>query len=723
MKKLFWLLILTLIMVTGQAAPGWCDGDVSLIARPGLAGIYKVNRPVLIDVQVDNRGESIAGRLVLVARGEEEKNYSNSFGGIVYGCEVNLPAGRKANYTIVAPGEVVTGASQVRLVAGDMTLAATSLQGAGVGGGMVIVPIDEKLLGSSLLAWLNKKYGGQVMVKYIPAGELTDQPLLLGSADIILADRESASLLDEGHKKVLAEWVRLGGRLILSGDSAISAGGPLENLLSREPDNYSGPLRRAPLGRGEVIVINGLEDMSVRDDKVWEEKGFSAWSEDILSGRNMEMAQMEKSSLTESGSYLPLTRAVGMPVLVTLWMAYILVVGPGLFILLRRLNRSDLAWVMVPAVALLTAVGLFTLSPVNRLKAYQSYTMSTVNIIDGDLAEVSSSDAFVLPRGGTLEVQGPGGMMLEPLNRYGQSSGSKTVSLSGDLPRVVFAGVEYGSMRQVYSYGTLHGAGTIDGTVFFRNDRLQGSIVNKTPFNLRDCRIQVGQSLVELGSIPSGDTRNLDEPLSRSLVVKPGEAYSAPAIAAPTRESIVVSKYATQRWGTGEVVFMGWSDSPVSGLKVLTPAGQGQAGGQTLYRQKLNIKFPAGSFRLPSGFIKNSISGTGSYAVRPEGLALYNGSVSISYSLAETLQSNRLTISRIELQQPPSEAGCTVELFNRETSGWDRVENGSGVISGKDALKYVSGGGIIEVRLTAFSDKTGKEGIFQGIDVEGVIGS
>jgi hypothetical protein len=717
--------MLTIIMVTGQPAPGWCDGDVFLNARPGLAGIYKVNKPVLIDVDVDNRGENIAGRLLLVDRRVEDGFFSDSFGGIVYGCEVNVPAGGKATYTIVAPGEVVSNFSQVILVAGDAILDTTSLQGAGVGGGMVVVPIDEKLLGSSLFAWLNKKYGGQVMVKYLPAEEFPDRPLLLRSADVILADRESASRLDAGRKKVLAEWVRLGGRLILAGDSAVAAGGPLEGLLPQGRDNSSGPVFRQPLGRGEVIVLDSaLEGMAGRDEEVWEEMGLSSWLEDILNGRNMEMAQMEKNSLSESASYLPLSRAVGMPVLVTLWVAYILVVGPGLFILLKRINRSHLAWIMVPVVAVLTAVGLFTLSPVNRLKAYQSYAMSTVNIIDGDLAELASAGTFVLPRGGGLEVEAPEDMMLEPLNRYVQGGGRKAISLSGTLPRVVFAGVEYGAMRQVYSYGALHGAGAIEGTVFFRDDRLQGTIVNKTSFDLRDCRIMAGQSLIELGSIASGGTRNIDEPLNRWLVVSPGEAYSGMAPAVPSRESVVISKYTSSGYGMGEIVFMGWSDSPITGLKVITPSGQGQESGQTLFRQKLNLKYPQGPFRLPAGFIKNNIWGLdGAYSLGPDGLALHGGSVKVAYDLGATLQTERFTVSGIEIQQPPAEAGYAVELFNRETAGWDRMDRGSGVISGKAALKYVSGRGVIELRLTMPAGNTGKEGAFRGIRVEGVIDS
>jgi len=723
-KRILILLILTVFMVTGQAAPGWCDGDVSLKARPGLAGIYKINSPVLIDVDVDNRGERITGRLALIPRGGEDRN------NWVYGCEVDVPAGQKGSYTIVAPGDVVSGTSLVRLTDGYKTMAETNLEGAGVGGGMVVIPLDEKFLGSSLISWLDRKYGGQVMVKYLSAEEFPDRSLLLRSADIIVADRDSLSRLGAGQKKVLSEWVRLGGGLVFSGESAASAKGALEGFspLPAEVQGSSGPVQRVPWGKGEIIFSRQALESISREGKVWEEMGFDSWSQEILSGNKMDMVQSERNSLSEAGSYLPLARSVAMPVLVALWLAYILVVGPGLFILLRRLRRSDLAWIMVPAVALLTAAGLFTLSPANRMKAYLSQTMSTVEIIDPELAEIASSGVFVLPRGGTLEVGGQEGMLLEPLNRYTRGGDGSMRSLSGASPRVVFTGVEYGSMRQVYSYGTLQGVGTVEGMAFFKEDRLQGRIVNKTSFDLRDCRILVGRNMVELGSISSGATRDLDEPMSRSRIVNEREIYGVgPQVASISRESVLMSSMAehvSQNKWAGEVVFMGWSDSPVVSLKVLSPSGEGQEGGQTLIRQKLAVKFPEGPFRLPAGFIKNSIMGLGgAYGELPEGLTLHNGSVKVTYDLRETLQTDHFKITAIDLQKAPSEAGYTIELLNRETSGWDGIEGTSSVISGVDSQKYVSGSGVIEIRLTSLTEKSGIDGVFKGITVEGVIGS
>lgn len=723
MRRILTLLMLTVLMVTGQAAPGWCDGDVSLKARPGLAGIYKVNRPVLIDVDVDNQGGRITGRLALIPRGGEDRNRW------VYGCEVDVPAGQKGSYTIVAPGEVVSNSSLVRLTDGYKTLAETSLEGAGVGGGMVVIPLAEKFLGSSLFSWLDKEHGGQVMVKYLPAEEFPDRSLLLGTADIIVADRESLARLGEGQKKVLSEWVRLGGGLVLSGESAASAGDALEGLIPRfsEARGGSGPVQREPWGKGEIMFFRqALESIDDREGKVWEEIGFASWSQEILGGQKMDRMQSEKNNLAEGGSYLPLARSVAMPVLVALWLTYILVVGPGLFILLKRLRRSDLAWIMVPAVALFTAAGLFTLSPVNRLKAYLSQTVSTVEIIDGDLAEISSSGAFVLPRGGTLEVGGREGMLLEPLDRYAQRGGSSMAALSGSSPRVVFEGVEYGSMRQVYSYGTLQGVGTVEGTVFFKEDRLQGRIVNKTSFDLRDCRILVGKSLVELGGLASGSALDLDEPMSRARIVNsPREIYgSGPQAAVQSRESAYIAEIASQNKGDGEVVFMGWSDSPLMTLKVLAPSGEGQESGRTLIRQKLAVMFPEGPFRLPAGFIKSEVSGLGgAYGENSEGLTLHNGSVKVIYDLRETLQTDSFNITAIDLQKAPAEAGYTVELLNPATSGWDRIEGGSSVISGTEAQKYVSGRGVIEIRLTSLTEKPDKEGIFSGITVEGAIGS
>lgn len=104
MKKLFLTFFLTLALAVFPAAPGWCgQDDVILKARPGLSGIYKVNRPVLIRVDIDNRGDGIAGQLVVASRDRERPHERNR---PLYITAVEVPAGGKVTRDLLVSGEL-----------------------------------------------------------------------------------------------------------------------------------------------------------------------------------------------------------------------------------------------------------------------------------------------------------------------------------------------------------------------------------------------------------------------------------------------------------------------------------------------------------------------------------------------------------------------------------------------------------------------------------------
>lgn len=718
MRKILLAFILSMAVLLGAAAPGWCAGEVTLKARPGLAGVYKINQPVLIRVDIENSGEAVRGYLTLVSRNTDMQ--SRRFEP-VYRCEVEAPARGRTSVEMVVPGEVAANSAMVRLVAGDAAVAETSLEGTGVGGGTVIIPLGDRVSGSGLFKWLDKTYGGQVTVKYLAVEELPQKWTSLSAADIVVAGRDSAGRLGSEQLKALKEWVQLGGVLILSGEEGTVKGGPFAGIIAAAGEDVSSQ----PLGRGEVILTRSpLESTGDANGESWEALGLSDIITGQVKGRQMEIRNIENNILAETGSYLPMVKIPDVWVLVFLWVAYILAVGPGLYLVLKHYNRRDLAWLIIPSAAVVTALGLYAISPVNRLQSYIGHTLSAVEILDGTLAEVKSTGTFVLPRGGVLEVRGERETLLSPVNHY-YERGRPVSVYSGDENGVVFSGVEYGSMRQVSSHGTLYGAGTFDGAVYFRNDSVVAEIKNNTNFSLRDCRLLVGQGLLDLGDIPAGAGVKISEPLNRTrIVTNPGDIYQLDRHSpAKARENRIVSEYAVRKTGSGEVYLLGWSDSSVDRLKVIKPAGRGQIGGLTLVRQKLDIKFPAGEFKLPAGFIKNTLNDLGgAYKEGPEGIFVHNGMVRISYDLRKTLKTPDFRVTAIEFPQFPDRSLNNIELFRHDLSRWEQVGAGVQKISGDDAGKYISGQGTVEIRVSPQSvDRPGVEGMFRGISVEGVI--
>jgi len=718
LRRIVLSLFVALSIFLGTAAPGWCGGEISLKARPGLAGIYKVNYAVPIRVDIENRGEAVTGELVVLPRLKDIDNPSIRHAP-VYRSQINIPAGGKASIHMVVPGEIAANAGSVRLISGEIVQAETTLEGAAVAGGIVILPLGDKVSGSSLFKWMDKTYGGQVTVKYLPAGELPEKALYLQGADIMVVDREAASQLNDSQLKALKDWVILGGTLILSGEAGTVTAGPFKDI---GPDPGEGVSRKT-LGKGTVILSRTpIENIHDPDGKNWESM-LSPVGAGPVNIKEIDMKNMDSGMLSEMGSYFPMIKIPDISVLILLWIVYTLVIGPGTYLVLKRYNRRDLSWLIIPALSLAAGLALFLISPVNRLNSYMAHTMSTVEIVHPNLAEVRTAGTFVLPKGGGLEVRGLGETLVQPVNIYG-NRGRPVWVFSGTESRIVFNSVEYGSMRQVNAYGTLAGAGMVGGSVYFRDDRVMGEITNNTPFNLRDCRLLVGAGLVELGEMPAGSGKKLNEPLSRSLLVTdtkdPYRVDSKSPVQA--RETRFIADFTMRREASVDIYFLGWSDSPAENLQVVRPTGQGQASGLTMVRQRMEPIFPPGPFKLPAGLIKNTVTGIdGGYSWRPDGLMVHRGSVKITYDPGKTLGRTDFRLTGIEFPPAPDKTNYMVEIFRPDLSQWEQVAGRGQKVSGSDVLKYISGQGKIEVKLTSPVENPGTEGAFRGIAVEGVI--
>lgn len=103
-----------------------------------------------------------------------------------------------------------------------------------------------------------------------------------------------------------------------------------------------------------------------------------------------------------------------------LWMSGYLLVTVGIsFFLLRRLGKPELAWLTIPAIALLFSVVLFKVSARNRPTDY-GMEEARYYQLDGDstLALADSKVQISAPRKGTVRLSAPGSFVYQPGQGY-----------------------------------------------------------------------------------------------------------------------------------------------------------------------------------------------------------------------------------------------------------------------------------------------------------------
>lgn len=750
------LLCALALAVVAAAFPSSAAAAVGMKVRPGLGGLYKTEQPLELLITVQNSGPGFEGA-ILVRQDEEqpERRRPNLAQFIL---NVKVPADAREQFRMVIPGELASMNPVVELVSGGLVLAESRVEGVAVGGVRVVLALSEEIMEQ---AWQSKSPGTEMQLKYLSPGELPEESLLLAAADAILIDPSSVSSLNGRQVRALKEWVHLGGTLSLMGGAGagvdgvfsdvspvratgrrmvdgklagLRSGGPLDvasgELVAGRAialENGVPVLARRELGRGQVLYCGASPgDLGADARGVWSTLfGASAEPENkSLSFRPMGYM----GPLLHASSYIPQLSGPPVPVLVLLWLIYVAAVGPLLYFILRRADRRDWAWVLVPAGALVAAGSFYLLSPANRLQNYLAQTLATVEIFSPELAEVRAGATVVVARGGGLAVRAADNMYCVPSGNNDSPDGQPALVQQGEGKTVVnFGGVQYGSLRQVYAYGLRQGMGSIEGRLYLEGKSVKGDLVNKTGLDLRDSRLVLGGRVIRIGNLPAGGTVHVEETLEKMNIPagqemllaelggrgnRPGDPFYR------ERQMLSENVYGESGWPAG-IQFIGWHDGPPGVFEVAGKPGQREDCGLVLVKQAIKMDIAAGRFHLPAGFIMPRRGDLKYTAVTgAESKVIYDGHVSLVYNIDDAGIRSNFKIEALDFQYARGQFTYPVEIYNHQQDKWEQLPDGGRKITADELSRYLDDN---KVWLKVAGESPGPYPVWPGLAVEGVV--
>lgn len=562
LRPLLLLMLLALAALAAApalAAPAPQATGVALAARPAYAGAFRVGTWLPVVVELENSG---VDRVVQVRVGARE--------GAQYAALVDLPSGGRKAVTVYAYMTPASRRLVVRLLDGEQELAAETLQ---------LTPANQRARIVGLLAGQGAAVrpparlpGGLplVAVPLAPA-DLPDHPLGLGGLNALVVEDVPTAELRPAQREALAEWVARGGQLILGGGEGLApalaglpetlrpaevaavepvpaasllGGGaadgavPLARLTPRPAADgrapYSVPLGALAagstaalehsLGRGSVVALAlplGHPALAAWEGapRLWEEllrptlelpPGFAP--------DTMTLDAFVEGNLASTLTSLPALEFPPLGPLAALVVAYIVLVGPVTYLVLRRLDRQALGWVVVPAITLLFAGLTYGLGYAQRGGDIVFNQVTLIEPVEGDpgAARVRTFVGLFSPerRDYDLQVSGPAAgappPLLRPISVQGawdtSTPGGRGVYLQEAGAAAEARGFEVAqwSMRALAADSSMPLAG-LTATLSVAGEALGGEVVNGTPFALRDVALIQGEQIARLGDLAPGE--------------------------------------------------------------------------------------------------------------------------------------------------------------------------------------------------------------------------
>jgi hypothetical protein len=536
-------------------------GSVTMNARILLQGHARSGSWAAIAVDLQNAGPEIQGELRMDSGGQSNARFATA---------VRLPTGSRQVYLLHAQPPTFQRNAKVQLVVNEQIVDSVDV---------AYLVHDPNQLVVGVIAERPQALISQIdlpsnpMLNLAPAivplsvSDLPTRPEGWGTLDrLVWQDIDSNQLAPE-QLAAMRSWIAGGGRLVIVGGTAgigILSAFPddllpyrptatldldpavLTSLLGQLPDAAAVlPAMAGTLGGGRPLATSGdrvvAAELNYGAGEVtilgfdpttpWlaETKAVDALWTSALPERRADGTHLSDDSQIVTAVYqlpnLALPPTSGLLILIA---AYIVIIGPINYIVLRRLDRRELAWVTMPVLVLAFAAAAFGYGALLR---GTDVAVNEVAIVRGapDATEATAQVYFGVfsPTRSTYRVELPQGPLLaSPMTSdpFGLGTGFLDIlqGTGSELPSAVRnLAVGTNSLRVVRAELPVQGP-RMRASLTLENSILTGTFQNASDKVLENVAVVLGSSSVVLGDVQPGDTINVrlpvrDNPFGASL--------------------------------------------------------------------------------------------------------------------------------------------------------------------------------------------------------------
>jgi hypothetical protein len=540
---------------TAAASPDpTTTSGLTLAAHVELQGHVRVGSWFGIAVDLANSGPTVTGELRIAGGSDSRSQFSTP---------VELATGSRKQYVLYALPPQFGGDLVVQLVNGGAVLAKATVAIALADAQQLVVGVVSENPGKIIgqIDLLPSQTGSLPVLVPLTVGDLPERIQAWAAIDRLVWQDTDTSTMTPGALKALAGWIAGGGRLVIVGGTAgpaMLAGLPDELLpyrptatLDIDPAVLRPMLGGLPadatpltafagdLAHGRTLAMSGdrvvAADMAYGAGSVtllgfdptttWISTGNAydtpLWRR-LLPGRTgVTVSLTDDSSITNAVTNLPSLALPPIGGLIVLLVGYILLIGPVNYLVLRRLDRREWAWVTVPALIAVFAAGAFGFGALQRGSQVIVHEVAIVRGSPGtDQAVAQSYLGIFSPNRATFQLKVAGEALLAaPINgdAFGGTSTGGLDVLQGDPSRVRNLEVGFGSMRIVRAEAPATGP-VITADLRLVGGKVTGTITNGGSKALLDPVLVLGTAAISLSSLAPGATTEVSLAVSATSV-------------------------------------------------------------------------------------------------------------------------------------------------------------------------------------------------------------
>lgn len=795
MKKTKWtaltllvMLVMSFILPTTQASAA---ATLEVKATAGVSGKAKYQSVVPLQVTVKNNGADFSGDMAI--------NSSNSYeAASALVVPIDIAAGEEKTFTFYLDGLADYSYSDTDLFAfyegniekgkkiaykGTKRLQSNFLDPSST----FIYTLTDKSDRLSALLRLST-FVAQSNVEVFNINQLKDYTLPedsqgLAMANVIVVDEVAIADLTPKQQEALLKWVQDGGTLLLGAADQINAtagifkeylplslsqemtaisaealtklsGGGIftqpisvysatssEGSLPVLTENNAVLAAKKKVGSGEVIQTT----FSLGDQPLASMDGYGALLAKVVNIQSISQQGMMRQGqspldqisyeLRNINELFP-SFEVSVSYMLIVIILYILIIGPILYFILKKADKREHAWWIIPSISVVLSIVLFIVGAKDRIvqpQVQQSafYKVNEDNSVNGYYVE-----SILTNRSGDFVVNADQNTTAVALRNYNNFTGtmgplheSSYVKENASGSTLTLRDLSYWSVQSFGGKTSAQNIGKMDIDITLKNEQLSGTVKNNFPFALKDVTLISGVKEVKLGDIEANGTLQVNKELKTTVLQKPS-IFNNYNYSYPSKKD-EVDPMRIERMKTlalplvekdNQPILTAWTDQAVVGVELETSANMSPI---TMlvqpFKGKVELTGPFTMKRNNFSYSVEPLSANGYYEKIEEELnkwylseGLYEVTMTMPDQFMNAVESlNELTISNKDVSR------MQLSIWNNETNIYEPLVDTKQVFTDKVST-YFNQDGELRIEIKYGPDPSGEQTKLPDIELKGV---
>ena len=419
---------------------------------------------------------------------------------------------------------------------------------------------------------------------------------------------------------------------------------------------------------------------------------------------------------------------VSAPTIFGIIILYIIIIIPVLYTILKKKDKREYAWWIIPAIAILTSIAIFAYGAKDRMGRSQIQHSAILNVepaggLSGYFAESiltnqSGDFTFSAPLGTTLSASMPGSLFT---SSTAPSHKQAVLEQEDSGVKMHLRNIGYWDVATIYGETRVEKTGQLEHQLRIEEKQLSGTITNNFPFALTEVAIWSGRTLIPIGDFGPGETVDVQEMLKTSTLLPRTSLYSQYGNPVPNntddlakmRKDSLLSFSGEQLNQSTKPVLIGFTDAQVIPMEL--EREKPSISSMTLIVQPVeaDVTFDE-KITVEPEMMTMSLLSEGSqleasqWAPQSDEYYFDEGSYLQTWQLPEEFVNGNFEWTSIEVDKIEQQL-YEASILNVRTGEFEPGENGNLTIS-KNSNYYISPDGEIVIRMLFHDSKSGNEG-------------